>query len=307
MECPIGLDCSMMLGSFDECESRHRCEDFAKPQNLPYEFNIAGDCMTVEMYLDWPEQQLEELKEAGYAMAWCIPYDYYSEGLYGDNIPVLEVHLSHNSFIAKQMREEGWEYAEPLPYHYDNGLIVRLNEREKGFETADELPYKFVNGAMIVVREHYQLFAPAETLPFEYKKDGLYVIRSEVNRHYYDNFFSPRIPCYKLHGFEYIWMKPQKLQYSYKFSREYQCNLLRVTRTENGFARAWYLKDRDRHFYKGLPLLTDNYPRPDNWKFKKELAELGLKVGENQKPVGYFLVHGRRVRLWAVEDCSIEC
>ncbi len=305
MECPIGLDCEMMLPDvWWNCESRHRCQQFAEAWELPYEFNSSGDVLTVNLYVDWPEQQLAELKEIGYAMAWTVPYDYYPEGRYDDKIPLLEVHLNHNCSIAKEMRLEGWEYAETLPYYYDNGLIVRLNEREKGFKTADELPYKFVKGAMIVVREHYQLFAPAQTLPYELKKDGLHVIRSEVNRHYYDNFFSSRIPCYKLHGFEYIWMKPENLQYSYKFSKEYQCKLLRVNRAENGFARAWYLKDKSKHFHKGLPLLTDHYPRPNNWKFKKELAELGLKVGESQKPVAYFLVHGRRVRLWAVEECD---
>jgi hypothetical protein len=304
-DCPINLDCSMMLQDlWERCESQHLCNHFAEPWELPYEYNSYENVLTVNLYVDWPEQQLEELKDAGYAMAWTVPYDYYPDGLGENKFPILEVHLNHNCSISKEMRKDGWERAKSLPYHYADGLIVHLNERELGFEIADKLPYKFIDGAMVVVDPYYQIFAPSKPLPYEIRKDGLYVTRSEVNRHYYDNFFSSRISCHKLYGFEYIWMKPKPLQYSYKFSKEHQCNLLRVNRAENGFARAWYLKDRDRHFHKGLPVLTDHYPRPKNWKFKKELAELGLQLRENQKPIAYFSTHGHRIKLWAVEDCD---
>jgi hypothetical protein len=244
-ECPIGLDCSMMAENQSRsCASFERCQDFAAPWKLPYEYK-PGNILTVKIINYWPEQQLEELKE------------------------------------------NGWHEAAKLPYHYDDGLIVDFNNRELGFETADEIPYEFNDGVMMVTREHYQLFAPANPLPYEIKKDGLYVVNN-----------------YRLDRFEYIWMKPEKLQYTYKFSKEYQCNLLRVTRSKNGFARAWYLKDRDRYFYKRFPILTRHYPRPDNWKFKKELPELGLKLAENQKPVAYYIVYSHRVRLWAMEDCD---
>ena len=127
---------------------------------------------------------------------------------------------------------------------------------------------------MIVVDARHG-FRVASPLPYDIDKSGLIVTR-------WSGEYRPA----------------EKLPYN----RTKKC--LRVIACKGGFARAWLISSKRQHHHNGLPLLTDHYPRPNNWLFKKELTERGLKLRPDQKPSAYFLLYSRHVALWDAGECD---
>jgi hypothetical protein len=135
-QCPIGIICSGLLDNYssENCPNRGYCNRLAEPWMLPYIYGISEDETKLlkvrlafeHLSLVQARQVREELAAIGFAVAWQLPYEFYSTD---DNNKALVVVNP-----CPDATKEGWLEAEELSGNYFVWCAAKVSKTFSDYE-----------------------------------------------------------------------------------------------------------------------------------------------------------------------------